>query len=381
MGKKKIGGFFQHEESWQKDWGGMPEYKQKNLESVRQLQIHFRDHKDVEQFTKLINQTITTKTKSLWFPQYLLRHCADKEYVVPDEEEPVNPIYPIYIISKGRWKNPKTSRVLEYMGVPYCIVVEPQEYKQYASVIDKRKILVLPFSNLGLGSIPARNWVWEHAISIGAKWHWILDDNIEGFFRRNYNYRIRVRTGAIFRAAEDFVDRYENIAQAGFQYRHFSMDKKLWNPFVLNCRIYSCILIRNDLPYRWRGRYNEDTDLSLQMLKDNWNTILFYAFIQQKAVTMTMKGGNTDELYQNNGRLKMAQALQEYHSDVADVGWRWNRYQHVVDYSFFKRFWRKKLQLKPGVIIPKGINNYGMILREKESGKILDSCSLGAVDF
>lgn len=53
---------------------------------------------------------------------------------------------------------------MEVMNVSYRIVVEPQELEQYAAVIDRRKILALPFSNLGQGSIPARNWVWEHSI-------------------------------------------------------------------------------------------------------------------------------------------------------------------------------------------------------------------------
>jgi len=95
----------------------------------------------------------------------------------------MNPNYPIYIISKGRWESRLTSKALEKMHVPYHIVVEPQEYKNYAAVIDSKKILVLPFSNLGQGSIPARNWVWEHSISVGAEWHWILDDNIRDFYR------------------------------------------------------------------------------------------------------------------------------------------------------------------------------------------------------
>lgn len=85
------------------------------------------------------------------------------------------PRYPIYCISKGRWESRQTSRTLEEINCPYKIVVEPQEYDKYAEVIDPKKILVLPFSNLGLGGIPARNWVWEHAISIGAKKHWILN--------------------------------------------------------------------------------------------------------------------------------------------------------------------------------------------------------------
>ena len=83
----------------------------------------------------------------------------------------MNPEYPMYIISKGRWETRLTSKALERMNVPYHIVVEPQEYELYAAVIDPKKILTLPFSNLGQGSIPARNWVWEHSISVGALKH------------------------------------------------------------------------------------------------------------------------------------------------------------------------------------------------------------------
>lgn len=94
----------------------------------------------------------------------------------------MNPKYPVYIISKGRWESRLTSRALERINVPYHIVIEPQEYKQYAAVINPAKIFVLPFSNLGQGSIPARNWVWEHSISMGVERHWILDDNIIGAY-------------------------------------------------------------------------------------------------------------------------------------------------------------------------------------------------------
>ena len=60
----------------------------------------------------------------------------------------MNPKSPIYIISKGRWDSRLTRKSLERMKVPYHIVVEPQEYDSYASVIDKQKILTLPFKNL-----------------------------------------------------------------------------------------------------------------------------------------------------------------------------------------------------------------------------------------
>jgi hypothetical protein len=40
---------------------------------------------------------------------------------------------------------------------------EPQEEEIYAQHFGRERLLLLPFSNLGQGSIPARNWVWEHA--------------------------------------------------------------------------------------------------------------------------------------------------------------------------------------------------------------------------
>ena len=278
----------------------------------------------------------------------------------------LSPRYPIYIISKGRWESRYTSKALEKMDVPYRIVIEPQEYDHYVAVIDSAKILTLPFSNLGQGSIPARNWVWEHSIGEGWARHWIMDDNIKHFQRKNNSARFYVADGAIFYIMENFVDRYENIALAGPDYNFMgeqSLIREAKKPFLANTRIYSCILIKNDLPYRWRGRYNEDTDLSLRVLKDGWCTIQFRAFLQGKAATMTMKGGNTEDLYKLNdgqdGRLLMAQSLQRQHPDVVKITRKWGRWQHQVDYRPFKG---NKLVRKKGVVIPEGVDNYGMVL-------------------
>lgn len=279
----------------------------------------------------------------------------------------MNPKYPIYIISKGRWESRLTSKALEKMNVPYHIVIEPQEYDHYASVIDSSKIYVLPFSNLGQGSIPARNWVWEHSIEQGAKRHWILDDNIRSFRRLHKNNRHYCFSGSIFRAAEDFVDRYLNVAISGFQYKMFAPNKQKWNPFGLNQRVYSCILIQNDIPYRWRGRYNEDTDLCLRILKDGWCTILFYAFLADKIASMTMKGGNTEELYgQTQQRLEFVQSLQQQHPDVVKIVWRYNRWHHQVDYRPFKN---NRLIRDPNIEIPTDPNEYGMIFKNAQDSR------------
>jgi len=272
----------------------------------------------------------------------------------------MNPNYPIYIISKGRWKSRLTSKALEKMGVPYRIVVEPQEFEQYASFISKDKIIVTPFSNLGQGGIPARNFVMEHSIAEGHKRHWILDDNIRSFRRYNHDKKYLVTSGTIFKCAEDFVDRYENVGMAGFQYSSFMAYNRQKKPFTLNCRIYSCILINNAINMKWEGRYNEDSDLSIRCLKGGWCTILFNAFLQDKVATMTMKGGNTDEIYNtDDNRKEFAESLKRKHPDCVDVIWRFNRFHHLIHYNKINR---PSLINKPNIQIKDGIDEYGMIL-------------------
>lgn len=274
----------------------------------------------------------------------------------------MNPKYPVYIISKGRWERRQTAKAMEFMKISYRIVVEPLEYDKYAENIPKEKILVLPFDNLGMGSTPARNWVWEHAISEGHERHWILDDNMDSFYRVNRNMKLIVTSGSTFKAAEDFVDRYENIAIAGFQYNSFVFKDAKVPPYRLNTRIYSCILIKNDIPYRWRGKYNEDTDLSLNALKDGWCTMLFNCFLANKETTMRAKGGNTDTIYnKGDDRLEFAETLAKNHPDVAKVVWKFNRWHHHVDYSPFKK---NKLIKKKDIVIKEGVNNYGMKIKE-----------------
>jgi hypothetical protein len=287
----------------------------------------------------------------------------------------MNPEFPIYIVSKGRWETRLTSKALESMGVPYKIIVEKQEYNQYSKVIEPSKILVLPqeyldnydtFDNLGneksKGPGAARNFAWEHSTETGFLYHWVMDDNIDAFHRLNRNIKAEVDSGTIFKCAEDFANRYENIAIFGLNYYSFCKSTDSVPPYTLNTRVYSCLCIRNDIPYRWRGRYNEDTDLSLRVLKDGWCTLQFNAFLCGKVTTQRMNGGNTAEFYKNEGTLPKSEMLKNMHPDVTKVVWKFNRWHHVVNYKPFKQ---NKLIKKSNLKIPDTINEYGMILRKQ----------------
>ena len=194
----------------------------------------------------------------------------------------------------------------------------------------------------------------------------MLDDNFEHFYRLNRNTRFVCETGSIFRASEDFVGRYENVGLAGFNYHGFAKAVDSVPPYVLNTRIYSCLLIRNDIPYRWRGRYNEDTDLSLRVLKDKWVTVQFNAFLCGKVTTQRMSGGNTREFYAAEGTMNKSQMLFEMHPDVAHVAWKFGRWHHQVDYRLFRG---NPLRRKAGLVVPQGVNNFGMVIRESAASQ------------
>lgn len=283
--------------------------------------------------------------------------------------------YPIYIPSRGRWERPfrLTVRYLERMGIPHYLIVEADEAAAYGKVINPTYTTLLELDpayqrdydplcalppGASRGSGPARNFAWDHARANGAARHWVVDDNIAGFYRYQHNRKILALTHTFFDAMEDFTDRYENVLMSGPHYEHFVLRYAKHPPFLLNSRIYSCNLIQTNAPFHWRGRYNEDTILSLDMLKAGYCTVLFIAFLQNKVATQRLQGGNTDELYRD-GTLAKSQMLVRAHPDVARLVRKWNRWHHHVDYGPFKH---NKLKRRDDIEIPTEPNEYDMKL-------------------
>ncbi|NJN50270.1 MAG: hypothetical protein HC798_03750 [Polaribacter sp.] len=132
----------------------------------------------------------------------------------------MKPRYPVYIISKGRYDKCLTANFMVKDGVDFKLVVEPQEADEYKKLYGDR-VLVLPFSNLGQGSIPARNWVWEHSIKQGAERHWIFDDNIRSIKTVFKGKRIICDSNKGIAICEDFIDRYSNVGIGGMNYSMF----------------------------------------------------------------------------------------------------------------------------------------------------------------
>lgn len=73
MAKKKITQLadifeFDDLESIEMEWRGMPEYNQPNNTAFRQIIVEFDNDDQVKVFADLVQQSVSEKTKSLWYP-------------------------------------------------------------------------------------------------------------------------------------------------------------------------------------------------------------------------------------------------------------------------------------------------------------------------
>src|SRR6476620_1070190 len=171
------------------------------------------------------------------------------------------PKYPIYIPSKNRADVCYTAKFFLRDRVDFKIVVEPSQKEAYQKIFGESQLLILPEDNMKL--LGSRLWIRDHSIKNGFARHWQFDDNISETRRLHKGQRIQCDAHAAIRLIEDFTERYENIGLSGFNYCMF-VPGYAQKPIVFNCHVYSATLINNQMPYKWRLIYNDDTDLCLQ---------------------------------------------------------------------------------------------------------------------
>ena len=70
------------------------------------------------------------------------------------------------------------------------------------------------------------------------------------------------------------------------------------------------------MPYEWRCKA-DDTDMSIQVLKGGWCTVNMNAFVfASKPTGLGHKGGNREDVYENEGRLNRAKELKNLHPEL-----------------------------------------------------------------
>lgn len=62
------------------EWVGMPEFQHIDKTAHRTLLVHFRTDEDIAAFAEVVDQSITPKTRFLWYPYIIIETTADKVY-------------------------------------------------------------------------------------------------------------------------------------------------------------------------------------------------------------------------------------------------------------------------------------------------------------
>jgi len=82
MNQNKLFNIEEKEPDWKKEWLGMPEFVQTKKEKpYAQITVRFACKKDLEDFSNLISQKITPKTKAIWHPCILRGLNSNKIYI------------------------------------------------------------------------------------------------------------------------------------------------------------------------------------------------------------------------------------------------------------------------------------------------------------
>lgn len=71
-------------EKTDEEWKDMPEFSQEDKTAFRTITLHFHDQEGLDKFEELIEQKITDKTRSIWYPEIIIEKASDKRYGHPE---------------------------------------------------------------------------------------------------------------------------------------------------------------------------------------------------------------------------------------------------------------------------------------------------------
>lgn len=260
--------------------------------------------------------------------------------------------FPVYIPTRGRPKNQITARALLALGVRPTLVVEDAEHDAYEAANPDCDVVVWPQRYFDeyektpeLDPHPttgaAHNFAWDHAREAGWSHHWIMDDNIYYFTLKQNRRRERAVSTRPFIWHEEWAQRWQNLAGLCLTMTAFQRPGTATSPVVLNTRLYCATLYRNDLAdygIRWRRGLNDDTIVSLDILKTGyWCTAQSYLLGIKKVGTSRggrIKGGMTD-FYAEGGFVRKSAELVRLHPDVCRTTERFGRVHHYCNYKQF----------------------------------------------
>lgn len=215
--------------------------------------------------------------------------------------------YHIYVPSKGRASNCLTALVLQAEKIPFTILVEPQDYKEYAEYFPKEVLHKIPKNDQGIAYV--RNQALSLSRKRGEKHHWQMDDDIRKFMIYKDGKKIAVSALKSIKAVEKEYDKYSNVGMIAHRYTSYAFAQK--TDTSINKNPCSSFLLRNDMKAKWNKDTVVDADFALQILNQDWTTIIMNRELIDTVPPMKQAGGLTDSEYAGDGRFNRFTKLSE----------------------------------------------------------------------
>ena len=73
------------ENDWKQEWLNMPEFENQDCSPVKSIKVSFASEEDIQKFAELIGQTVTMKTRTVWYPK--AKKLVDVREVYYDKPE------------------------------------------------------------------------------------------------------------------------------------------------------------------------------------------------------------------------------------------------------------------------------------------------------
>lgn len=253
---------------------------------------------------------------------------------------PINDaIFPIFVPSKGR-PDSKLLKKLWESGHEFKVFVEPQDLKLYVPLFED-KVVNIEKDDQGITYV--RNFIHDYAISQGLAWYWMLDDDIENFYRIVNKRAVKADLSVLAEAQTYFTGR-PSVAQASLDYQQFAWSSE--KPFKKNgyCDVCVCISAERTKSIKYRDFgipkfIKEDRDFTLQILANGYDTIR----IEKYAFSCPKNGSNKGglyETYQTNGKEEQSskKMVETWGPEICKFHVKPDGRPDVrINWSFFKR--------------------------------------------
>lgn len=246
-------------------------------------------------------------------------------------------VQPVYVPTKGRADIAKAPDALTRGGVTPTLVVEPQDEAAYAERWPTLPLLVLPENDRGI--VYVRQYILEHARSLGQPWYWQIDDNIARFAQQSGKRGTTKAAGDALMVCEELVAKVPRLALCGLGLR-----QHVWaepRPFVVNRGTICCVLTNTATGAGYRGGTDskEDYDFLLQHLTRGWHSVVVNTWTIDKPGRGYAKAGGLVPFYAAKRDWQAAQYMVDLWPEYCSLQQKRGRVDVKINWAAIDALW------------------------------------------